>query len=176
MVTFLFSVIGLISCVFYCHYSGVAEGYVSHRSVLIFPILISYFVGFASLIRVIWIKFVKKRVVAGPRLLAIAFVFFLVGILLFRYGNRRDFMLIEKTQLDGDQIVKMAVEYKEAYGFYPESLNAIAALGKEIPEASLTGSEFKYVVSANGEPTLSFNSVMFMDCWRTPKSSWKCDD
>ncbi|MEZ4815504.1 MAG: hypothetical protein R3A80_09910 [Bdellovibrionota bacterium] len=105
-----------------------------------------------------------------------AFVFFLVGIFLFRNGNRRDFMLIEKTQVDGDRIMVWVLEYKEKYGNFPDSLNAVATMGREIPESSLPGSEFQYRVSATGEPSLSFNSTMFMDCWRTPKTAWKCDD
>ncbi len=176
MVTLLFSIVGLISCAFYLHYSGVAEGYVSHRSVLMFPILISYFVGFASLVKVIWLKFVKKRIIARPRLLAVAFAFYIGGIFLMRDGNRRDFMLIEKTQVDGDRIMALVLAYKEKYGNFPDSLNAIATMGNEIPKPSLPGSEFRYRVSETGEPTLSFNSVMFMDCWRTLKTTWMCDD
>jgi hypothetical protein len=168
----------LVASLLYALNSGVAEGFASIQSIVIVPILIGniwILIGFS---RFLYKKLRKSEIVVPrPRLLGVTLCVLALSDALLFSGNRIDSNLINETKLRGDRLLLNVSKFKEAKGTFPKNLDELGAAGFTLEQPALKGSTFRYAISENGEPYLSFGSVAFLVCTRDlAELSWRCDD
>ena len=156
--------------------SGFSEGFISLRSVLIFPILLGNSWAFFSFIKICLALSIKKKNISNRKLAIAAFVLLIISDTAVFLGNKYDSRLIAETKDKGDLILKMAQEFQKTKGRFPITLNELESGGNRIPTPSLKGTSYEYTLRKDGTPELHFNSVAFLVCWKSLDRDWACDD